>query len=157
MLWLWSLFEPNELDYKLRSFLSSSQGVQPENRSSPSMSDSSAKDEAGGPGDGEDRNRKQGAAEQEEGGNRKKEVSGGGSGVSVGPLQQGQVLGGVRAAPPAVHQAASAPIAIASKPVDGGAALSSLPQEKKTNVLIGGAATQLAAGGGHHLHHHHPH
>ncbi|PWA32013.1 hypothetical protein CCH79_00017387 [Gambusia affinis] len=124
------------------------QGVQPENRSSPSMSDSSAKDEAGGPGDGEDRNRKQGAeaAEQEEGGNRKKEVSGGGSGVSVGPLQQGQVLGGVRAAPPAVHQAASAPIAIASKPVDGGAALSSLPQEKKTNVLIGGAATQLAAG-----------
>ncbi|XP_032436571.1 protein capicua homolog isoform X2 [Xiphophorus hellerii] len=124
------------------------QDVQPENRSSPSVSDSSAKGEAGGPGDGEDRNRKRGAeaAEQEEGGTRKKEVSGGGSGVSVGPLHQGQVLGGVRVAPPAVRLAASAPIAIASKPVDGGAALSSLSQEKKTNVLIGGGGTQLAAG-----------
>uniref|UniRef100_A0A096LPZ0 Protein capicua homolog n=1 Tax=Poecilia formosa TaxID=48698 RepID=A0A096LPZ0_POEFO len=120
---------------------------QPESRSSPAVSDSSAKGEAEGPG--EDRKRGVEPAEQGEGGTRKNELSGGGSGVSVGPLQQGlpQVLGGVWVAPPAVRPATSAPIAIASKPVDGGAALSSLPQEK-TNVLIGGAGAQLTAGGG---------
>uniref|UniRef100_A0A087X2W3 Protein capicua homolog n=1 Tax=Poecilia formosa TaxID=48698 RepID=A0A087X2W3_POEFO len=121
--------------------------LQPESRSSPAVSDSSAKGEAEGPG--EDRKRGVEPAEQGEGGTRKNELSGGGSGVSVGPLQQGlpQVLGGVWVAPPAVRPATSAPIAIASKPVDGGAALSSLPQEK-TNVLIGGAGAQLTAGGG---------
>ncbi|XP_016530789.1 protein capicua homolog isoform X6 [Poecilia formosa] len=121
------------------------QDLQPESRSSPAVSDSSAKGEAEGPG--EDRKRGVEPAEQGEGGTRKNELSGGGSGVSVGPLQQGlpQVLGGVWVAPPAVRPATSAPIAIASKPVDGGAALSSLPQEK-TNVLIGGAGAQLTAG-----------
>ncbi|MEQ2214238.1 hypothetical protein XENOCAPTIV_026381, partial [Xenoophorus captivus] len=47
-----------------------------------------------------------------------------------------------------VRPVGSTPIPIASKPVDGAIAVSSLPQEKKNNLLIGGAGAQLATGGG---------
>ncbi|MEQ2294110.1 hypothetical protein AMECASPLE_000493 [Ameca splendens] len=141
---------------------------QPEARSSlcssPSIlhSDSSSikgNGEAGVPGDGADRKRKRGTdGAEEENRTRKKESSGGGGGggqsVSVSQLQQvsPQVLGGVRMTPAVVTNTArpvgSTPIPIASKPVDGAIAVSSLPQEKKNNLLIGGAGAQLATGGG---------
>ncbi|XP_047239279.1 protein capicua homolog isoform X2 [Girardinichthys multiradiatus] len=139
---------------------------QPEARSSlcssPSIlhSDSSSikgNGEAGVPGDGADRKRKRGMdGAEEENGTRKKESSGGGGGggqsVSVSQLQQvlPQVLGGVRMTPAVVtntvRPVGSTPIPIASKPVDGAIAVSSLPQEKKNNLLIGGAGAQLATG-----------
>ncbi|KAK5854709.1 hypothetical protein PBY51_004881 [Eleginops maclovinus] len=66
-----------------------------------------------------------------------------------------QVLGAVRVAPPTVTDVVrpitSTPIPIASKPVEGAATLSSMPQDKKATLLIRGGGLQqlpITTGGG---------
>lgn len=130
----------------------------------------SAKGTGGGGGEeGSERKRKR-AADEGEGGSNGDEAAAGGEGGGPGAsclsiagsasdtqAQQGttQVLGTIRMAPTVVTNVvrpiASTPIPIASRPVEGAVALSSLPQDKKAALLIGGGGPQqlpISAGGG---------
>ncbi|XP_063755360.1 protein capicua homolog isoform X2 [Eleginops maclovinus] len=136
--------------------------------SSPPILTSASSKENGEAGTGgeEERNRKRGADGGEEGSEgrvKREETSagerGGVSSLSIAdptsspqaPLalaHQGvtQVLGAVRVAPPTVTDVVrpitSTPIPIASKPVEGAATLSSMPQDKKATLLIRGGGLQ---------------
>uniref|UniRef100_A0A1A8N060 Capicua homolog a n=1 Tax=Nothobranchius pienaari TaxID=704102 RepID=A0A1A8N060_9TELE len=86
-----------------------------------------------------------GGEKESEGGTRREETAaGGGGGQSVT-----QVLGGVHMAPTVVTNAVR-PVPIASKPAEGAATLSSLPQDNRSTLLGGGGAQHLpiSAGGG---------
>lgn len=168
-------FPSFDLSLQLSSFQHRFQPVARSSRPSspPSIahSDSTSAKGPGGGGGEEGSERKRNRASDEGEGSSGDDAAAGGQGVSClsvagsasdaqAPLtsaQQGmtQVLGTIRMAPTmvtnVVRPVASTPIPIASKPVEGAVALSSLPQDKKAALLIGGGGPQqlpISAGGG---------